>query len=383
MFRRILALLMLMMMLPAALAQAETTPLYQVSTFAGRLPERLQEPLSALISDETRIVSGAAIQHSGKFYNADEIASWESYCAMIVVDTDEGPLLLAAAWVDGMPWQVDDFTRFLRREDNVSVSIYQPEPNRIPVFSVDYADRSGMVSDLMIFRGNRLWCMDGHVNLAQNTTVSNEMGMIAVTDGTGREKFRCADPFYLNYMADITTFPTNHSEAQALTWLPDYAPYSPGMLLYCQNANLRREPTTKSESLGMYLANVPMIFTGEQEQGTSWPWYQVQIGNTLGWMSSIYVKCHPNYGYSPIPLGRALTDCPMYANPGDAQPLQQLEPGATFHILTEYKGMYHICIPQGEISWAVDRDGVYGYIPVEGVLTGYSPSALDALEAAQ
>jgi hypothetical protein len=26
---------------------------------------------------------------------------------------------------------------------------------------------------------------------------------------------------------------------------------------------------------------------------------------------------------------------------------------------------------------------VYGYIPVEGVLTGYSPSALDALEAAQ
>lgn len=383
MFRRILALMMIVMMLPAALALAETTPLYQVSTFAGRLPERLQEPLSALISDETRIVSGAAIQHSGKLYEADEIGSWESYSAMVIVDTDEGPLLLAASWVDGLAWQVDDFTRFLRREENVSVSIYQPEPNRIPVFSVDYPNRAGMVSDLMIFRGNRLWCMEGHINLAQNTTIANERGMIAVSDETGREKFRCADPYFLDYMADITAFPTSRTDAQALSWLPDYAPYTPGMLLYCQNANLRREATTKSESLGMYNANVSMIFTGEQAQGTSWPWYQVRIGDTTGWMSGNYAGTEPDFDFSPVPMGRTLNGCPLYAQPGDAQPLQQLEPGTTFHILTEYKGMYHICIPQGEISWDVDRDGVYGYIPASDLLTAYSPSMLDALEDAQ
>ena len=42
--------------------------------------------------------------------------------------------------------------------------------------------------------------------------------------------------------------------------------------------------------------------------------------------------------------------------------------------------MYHICIPQNEISWAVDMEGLYGYIPQEGTLTGASPSVLDALE---
>lgn len=383
MFRRILALMMIVMMLSAALAQAENTPLYQVSTFAGRLPERLQEPLSTLISDETRIVSGAAIQHNSKFYEADEIASWESYCAMLIVDTDEGLLLLAAAWVDGMPWQVDDFTRFLRRDENVSLSIYQPEPNQIPVFSVDYPDRTGMISDLMLFRGNQLWCLKGHINIGQNITISNELGMIAVTDESGHEKFRCRTPFFLNYMADITTFPTSRAEAQALTWLPNYSPFSTGMLLYCQRANLRTEPTTKSESLGQYACNAPMVFTGEQKQGVSWPWYQVQIGGTVGWMSGNYVDDEPDLGFSPVPMGRTLVGRCLYAHPGDAQPLQPVEPGTTFHILTEYQGMYHICIPQGEISWEVDQDGVYGYISKEDILTGYSLSALDALENAR
>ena len=240
-----------------------------------------------------------------------------------------------------------------------------------------------MVSDLMIFRRNRLWCMEGHISLAQNTTIANEMGMITVTDETGREKFRCADPFFLDYMADITAFPTSRSDAQALSWLPDYAPYTSGMLLYCQSANLRREATTKSESLGMYNANVSMIFTGEQAQGTSWPWYQVRIGDTTGWMSGNYAGTEPDFNFSPVPMGRTLDGCPLYAHPGDAQPLQQLEPGTTFHILTEYKGMYHICIPQGEISWLVDRNGLYGYIPPSDLPTAYSPSMLDALEDAQ
>ncbi len=43
--------------------------------------------------------------------------------------------------------------------------------------------------------------------------------------------------------------------------------------------------------------------------------------------------------------------------------------------------MYHICIPRMPVSWEPERDGVYGYIPTDGVLTGYSPSALDAQQA--
>ena len=379
MFRRILALMLTLCLLPV-LAQCEGTPLYQVFTFAGRLPEHLQEPLSALIPDESRIVSGAAIQHSGKLYKADAIANWESYCAMIVVDTDEGPLLLAAAWVDGMPWQVDDFTRFLRREENVSVSIYQPEPNRIPVFSVDYPSQGSIISDTFQFRNNEIWHIDAHIDQRNGVIIDNQWDSLEVTDAQGQEQVPCNTPFFLNYMADISEFPTSREACEALYRGPSYSIPQAGSIVYAGSANLRKKPTGKSESLGVYAHNVPMIFTGEQVPGTSNPWYQVQIGNTLGWMSSIYVNCHPDYGYSPIPLGRTFDGCPMYVHPGDAQPLQQLEPGTTFHILTEYKGMYHICIPQNEISWTVDTDGLYGYIPQAGVLTGASPSVLDALE---
>lgn len=384
MFRRILALMMIVMMLPAALALAETTPLYQVSTFAGRLPERLQEPLSALISDETRIISGAAIQHSGKLYEADEIGSWESYSAMVIVDTDEGPLLLAAAWVDGLAWQVDDFTRFLRREENVSVSIYQPGPNRIPVFSVDYPGQIGLVSDLMIFRGNRLWQLTGHIDEAAGVQISVDINNATINDNDGKGMYECAEPFWMDYLADITEFPTTRADVETFGKMATsiFVSNDAAGLGYTEGANLRREPTSNSESLGLYNKEVPLTLTGKQQQGTSHPWYEVRIGNTLGWMSANYVRYYLRQ-YYPVPMGRTLDSCPLYAMPGDSQPLQQLEPGTTFHILTEYKGMYHICIPQGEISWEVDRDGVYGYIPTSDLLTAYSPSMLDALEDAQ
>ncbi len=383
MFRRLMLLMMILLMLPI-LALSESTPLYQVFTFASRLPDRLQEPLSALISDETRIVSGAAIQHNGNFYEADEPASWNSYSAILLVDTDAGPQLLAAAWVDGMPWQVDDFTRFLRQAQNVSVSIYQPEPNRIPVFSVDYAAHSGMVSDLMLFRGNRLWQLTGHIDESTGTTIFTTIGNTTVIDSQGRSMYFCTEPFWMDYLADASGFPTTRGGMETL----DKAATSISVsneaagLGYTVGSHLRREATSKSESLGIYHAEVPLTLTGEERPGTQLPWYQVRIGDTLGWMSANYIhrELHQNY---PVPLGRTADGCPMYAHPGDAQPLQQLEPGTTFHILTEYEGMYHICIPSGEISWDVDRNGVYGYIPVEGVLTGYSPSALDALEEAK
>ncbi len=376
MFRRLIALLLALVLFSPALAE-EISP-YEVCTFAGSLPTRLQEPLSAIVPDESRILSGAAIQHNGSHYSeAPEFL--DVYTALLLADTEDGLRLYAAALAEGLPWQVNDFTHFLRRTKNVSVSIYRPQSTQVPVFSLDYYAPDGLVSDLFCFWNNQLWCMKGHIDQANAVTVTNDMGMVTVTDSIGREMFRCSDPFFLDYMWTLSAFPISRAEAQANSWLPLYEPYAAGMTLYCQGANLRREPTTKSESLGQYARNTPMIYTGEQKQGTSYPWYQVRIGNTLGWMSGNYVADEPNLGYEPVPLGRTATGCPMYAAPGDVQPLRQLEPGPSFHILAEYQDMYHICVPSTYISWAVDVEGMYGYIPREGVLTGASISALDAL----
>lgn len=384
MLRRISALMMLLLMLPVISLADESTP-YEMFTFSASLPERLKEPLSALIPDETQVISGAAIKHNGYHYG-DSPSSLDSYIAMVLVKTADGPRLYAAASVENLPWQVNDYTRFLRQTKNVYVSIYKPDTYRDPVFSVDYSVQGGIKSDLFTFRSNLLWCIDGHIDKGRGVTVRDAYPeSIEMTDSSGSKAYYCTTPFYLDYMADISAYPITRdaAEAQAIAYETAAATDASINRVYASGAHLRKEPTGKSESLGVYAHNVPMTFTGEQKPGTTFPWYQVRIGNTLGWMSSNYVDPAPNIGFSPVPLGRTLKGCPLYASTKDKSPAEELAPGTTFHILTEYDGMYHICIPQGELTWAVDPDGTYGYIPKKDVLTGYSPSSLDAQENAK
>ena len=382
MYRRILACLMLLLLLPAAMA-GELSP-YEVFTFAGRLPAELQEPLSALIPDESQVISGAAIRYNGGHYS-DAPDYLDAYTALVLVNADDGLRLYAAARVEGLPWQVNDYSRFLRQGDGVSISIYQPENTRVPVFSVDYARPEGLMSDLFSFWGNRLWSVYAHMDQARGVTVKNERGSVRYTEGDVQKDYACLNLFDLDYMADMTAFPVTREAAEKLTIAYETASAkdTAANRVYADGANLRKEPTGSSESLGKYAVNVPMTFTGETKPGTSWPWYQVRIGDTLGWMSSNYVTLSPNGNASPVPLGRTAEGSTLYADPEGAQAISQLAPGVTFHVLTETNGMYHICIPQNEISWAVDADGTYGYIPKDGVPTGYSPSALDALENAR
>ena len=75
MLRRILALLLLLMLPVLSLAD-EISP-YEVFTFSATLTDRLKEPLGSLIPDETKVISGAAIQHNGYHY-ADSPSSLDS-----------------------------------------------------------------------------------------------------------------------------------------------------------------------------------------------------------------------------------------------------------------------------------------------------------------
>lgn len=383
MLRRILALMMLLLMLPVISLADEIIP-YEVFTFSASLPERLKEPLSALIPDETKVISGAAIQHNGYHYG-DSPSSLDSYTALVLVATDEGPRLYAAAWVENLPWQVNDYTRFLRQQKNVYISVYKADTYRNPVFSVDYSVQGGIKSDLFTFRSNLLWCIDGHIDKGCGVTVRGTYPeSIQLTDSKGSKAYYCSMPFYLDYMTDISAYPITReaAEAQTIAYETTAATDASVNRVYTSGAHLRKEPTGKSESLGIYAHNVPMTFTGEQKPGTMFPWYQVRIGNTLGWMSSNYVDASPNIAFAPILLGRTPEGCQLYASAKGKTPTTELASGTTFHILAEYDGMYHICIPQGELTWAVDPDGTYGYIPKKNVLTGYSPSALDAQENA-
>ena len=383
MLKRLLALLMLLM-LPVT-APAENTPEYQVFTFAGTLPDRLIEPLGDMISPDAHILSGAAIQHNGYHVSGnDSPATLDCISALVLVNTDDGLHLYAAAQPEGLPWEVSDYTHFLRQGTTVSVGIYQPESNRIPMFSVDYGVQGGTMSDLFIFRHNMLWCINGHINTANGTSIAVYTDSLSLKDNAGYQEYVSCRGFWLDYMESIDEFPATRSELETMEDAAHTAIASNAVagLAYAQDVHLRAEATAKSESLGQYNQNVPVVLLGEKINGTNYPWLKVRIGNTEGWMSSNYI--YDTYLQPcPVPLGRTVDGCAMYADLDGAQPISQLEPGTTFHVLTEVNGMYHICIPQGEISWEVDVDGTYGYIFTADALTGYSPSALDALENAR
>ena len=389
---RIFALLLCLLMLPAALAE-EFTP-YEMFTFSASLPEKLAEPLSALIPDVSAVLSGAAIQYNG--YSTDDTPC---YSAVMLVQSDAGLRLYAAAQPEDQPWQICDYTRFLRSADFCSISVCQPKPTyqHVPRFSIDYYAPDAQCSDTLAFWHNRLWKLLGHTNQSTGSSISTGYELLGFTNqstgvciSTGydtltfscapvRQEYLCSEPFFMDYMAGIADFPTTKAALEKLAvQRVSFFHTSAGDFVYTIGANLRAEPTTHSDSLGAYYANVPMVYTGQQKQGSAWPWYQVRIGSTIGWMSGNYTAPQLDMGCSPVPLGRTRNNCPLYADADGRQTIAQLEPGSTFHILTETSSMYHICIPRGDISWAVDAQGTYGYIPKANVLTGASLSALDA-----
>lgn len=341
MLRRIFILLLMALTLAVPASAEDETP-YEVFTFSASLPDALTEPLSTLIPDGLQVISGAAVQQNGSHYG-DAPSFLDAYTAMVLVQTADGPRLYAAAWVEGLPWQVNDYTRFLRQQKNVYISIYQPDAYRIPAFSVDYSVQGGVKSDLFSFFANEIWGVYGHIDKGLGITVMNDHGSIERTEGVAFKNYPCNDPFYLDYMDSIDEYPITReaAEARTIAYETARAADTAGNIVYSAGAHLRKEPTGKSESLGTCAANTPMTFTGEQRTGAQWPWYQVRIGNTLGWMSSNYVELKPDWRRSPIPLGRTADGCLLYDAPGDDTPTAQLSPGVTFHILAEYDGMYH------------------------------------------
>ena len=372
MYIRMLALL-LALLLPC-LAFAEEYVPYEVFTFAGTLPERLKEPLGALIPDESAVLSGAAIQCNGNHVDATSPAHQDCYSALVLAESGEEIRLYAAAQPEGQPWQVCDYSRFLRSAQFRSISIYQPKADNVPRFSIDYYSHKGQCSDTMVFRNNQLWHLTGHTNQTTGVSISTGYDTLSYDCPPLHQEYLCATPFFMDYMAGIADFPTTQAEIEKLAVQRESLFHAaPGDVVYSAGANLRREPTTKSESLGVYAHNVPMVFTGEQKQGAQWPWYQVRIGGTVGWMSGNYVSNQISGGALPVSLGRTVDGSLLYADADANHPTAQLQPGVTFHILTEYQEMYHICIPE-KISWAVDAGGLYGYIPAVGIVTGASPA---------
>ena len=141
---------------------------------------------------------------------------------------------------------------------------------------------------------------------------------------------------------------------------------------YISSVNLREQPTGSSRSLGVYSAKVQVLGS---RPGKQYPWYQVRIGETEGWVSGAYLIDSSEdvryYGVEEETTSFARTDSEtaLRTSPGGAQK-GVLSPGTMVHVLTENEGWLHVLVPEGEIAPRISWRGTYGYVRADEVTQG-------------
>lgn len=146
--------------------------------------------------------------------------------------------------------------------------------------------------------------------------------------------------------------------------------------------NFREQPTGNSRSMGKYTAKARVI---GREPGQMTSWYQVRIGDTVGWVSGTYVLWPQNERDSAA-IVEYLSKMPYFAktrreagrhvmlrSEPDGEAVMQLPAGTVMQVISENEGWLHVILPEDD-GWAFDWDGLYGYVRADDVITGASPA---------
>lgn len=120
------------------------------------------------------------------------------------------------------------------------------------------------------------------------------------------------------------------------------------------------------------------------QEGESFPWYQVQVGNTIGWISGPYLTYARDQAdfarrisYQPLPVARVKERVLLRKELNSEKAVMYLEPGMLMHLLGETEnGWLHVCVPRGELHWLMDQGGSFGYVRKSEADVADSPLAL-------
>lgn len=354
--------------------------------FSGDLPEILVEPLTNNNLEKEAVVCGALIEApTMSIIIPGEKWTYSSVKSIVLMQSDGHYRLIGMTRVGDQPWQVLPFSEnMLRPESLPKVELRHCRGMMIPVFSIVYPMEEGNLYDLFVFDNNQLWKMIGHGNEAKGIDIMISGGYATLTEDATEFLYAVFDRFWVEYMESVQEFPHDRAACERMQkqWKDHWDESAAEGWVEIQGANLRAEPTQKSESLGVYYRYVPARYLGDAVSGTQWPWLHLQIGETEGWMSGAYVRLEgPSADPFPVQMGRAVNGCIIYRNASESAQSMWMPPGTDFHVLAA-KGQewYHVCVPRDTITWEVDSNGVFGYVHPNEVLVGAGLNELDTLE---
>ncbi len=148
------------------------------------------------------------------------------------------------------------------------------------------------------------------------------------------------------------------------------------------SSNMREKTSSQSRSLGFYYFGTPAKILGTAP-GKREPWYKVQVGQTVGYISGSYVLPAENmflnipYPCAPLTVGRTNIDCELKtAAASSAETTANLAAGTAMYVLADCGGWLHVCIPRDEVGYFMDIEGTYGYLRAQDVSQADTPLRL-------
>ena len=421
----VLVLTLLLCVFLSAAAQAVTNVqeypyddppgVYRVTTFDEDMPEILRGILTDSGYTDYRVVCGAmwqaiddsdrndpgplptaliAVEKDGVQTLVGIDRAWGMNAGILVLDLGPHSLLPGRAFTISNPGRLG----------------YSPRG-----FTVTYALEDGGSETYSLLQNgmSSAWQVDGYrrQDAAGNGFLIYTVSQYEMGQGVSVEEFT-AEPdesrhlghypyygtFLLDYMDSIRDYPATPEEADALlkSSLQCLAAWNTGRkngekLGLNLSVNLREKPTSKSRSLGMLHAGLPLTVLG-QEPGPNAPWYHVRFGNLEGYVAGNFLHLLPQGADGSIPwneenrfaiataaatlgsaaasIARSLGDIKLHSDMADSSAVVAEFPKNTLmHVVTvdSEAGWLYVMVPSGEIGWEVDVTGVGGYVRPEEI----------------
>lgn len=391
MLKRVLMVGLLLLCLGVS-AQAETytysneTALnmyYECEDFDAEIPEALSGVFSSRIQASDEILCGTL--RTTKYHNEPGVIQKQN--ALLALKRDGKILLLSAVNMEGKWRCAIETDGFFAQDQRFDLTIL-PQHN---------SEGSFRGTSLTIVCGEEEFHLsmmkDGEVMLAQYRVPQTDGSMLEIDvyegylhasrykDGILQES-KSANGVIPRRLCGWTYEDFPKSCAEVTGWegrnMPEFA--DDEAIIY--GVNLRERPTGSSRSMGKYTAKVRVM---DQAEGKKSPWYQVEFGGRVGWVSGTYLL-KPGTRRGDFDIQMYLSEIPRFAKnvqpaallgAPDGDVLMALDAGTMLQIVSENDGWLHVAVPKEDRIF-IDWDSTFGFIRTQDVVTGVSPADIRA-----
>jgi len=180
---------------------------------------------------------------------------------------------------------------------------------------------------------------------------------------------------------DAEAFPKTEEACQAAAAITESIPDGYGMT---SAVHLRGDTSSRAKDLGMLRLGT-LVQVLDTLPGDPYSWYRVRLGDTEGYIASIYVT-YPDSVKTSVPtttpaVARTKKELALKQDTGMfAKTIETLPEGTLLRVLAETGNWLIVSVPQAEDDWLMRPDEMIGYVKMSDVVQAGSPIQLDWLQ---